>query len=351
MPHVENRLGFSVGAAVRGGISVVVPCLDGARHIQGLLDAIDVQDTAPLEVIVVDGGSRDGTQAILERYRTLHPRFPLQVLESRRADIPVVLNAGIREARGEIIVRLDVRTRPRPDYLRRAVNTLREVGQGVVGGRWEVEPGSETSLARAIAWAVQHPLGAGNAAYRVGRTDGAPFSVDTVPYGCFEKRLWNALGGFNERLLTNEDYEFNYRVRSARQPVTLDPLLVSKYVARAELSSLARQYFRYGWWKAAMLKQYPQSIRIRQFLPAAFVAGMASLAAAAGVTQGGAAWFFAAAIAYLFVLTMVSAGIARRNRAPETFYLLPLVFLAIHFAWGTGFWLNTLTAGKWPRWR
>lgn len=332
-------------------VSVVVPCLNEADHVERLLDAVRLQDQAPLEIVVVDDGSTDGTQAILDRYRARHPEFPLTVITLPPGDIPVSLNAGIRRATGDVIVRLDAHSCPRPDYLRRVATTLQMTGAGGVGGRWEIEPGRQTVVGHAIAWAVQHPLGAGDTAYRVGGREDPPIPVDTVPYGCFEKSLWEALGGFNERLLTNEDYEFNYRVRCMERPVLFDPSVVSTYVARGDFLGLARQYFRYGWWKAQMLTRHPRALRWRQAIPVAFVSAIALLGVLSFAQAAFIPWLMALGLLYLAVVTVASVGVAWQRREWKTLPVLPLVFATIHFAWVGGALSSLVTLGRWPRWR
>src|SRR5204862_7820707 len=136
--------------------------------------------------------------------------------------LPQALNRAIRQAKGSVIVRLDAHSAPPPDFLATAVSHLHDTAVGVVGGPWQVMPGGRTAVAAAIARAVAHPFGAGNAAYRL-RVGGEPANVDTVPFGCFTRRTWQQVNGYNEALLGNEDYEFNYRVRKTGLAVLLDP--------------------------------------------------------------------------------------------------------------------------------
>jgi glycosyltransferase involved in cell wall biosynthesis len=329
-------------------VSIVIPCLNEAEHIEQLLEAIRMQDESPFEVVIVDGGSTDDTLAIVERYRARHPEMRVRSIALPGGGIPVSLNAGIRAATGEFIARLDAHSHPRCDYLRRLAHLLRTSGAGVVGGRWEIEPGSPTDVGRAIAWAGQHPLGAGDAAYRIRDDQGRVVPVDTVPFGCFEKSLWEALGGFNEDLLTNEDYEFNYRARRAGRDVLLDPSVVCVYVARGSLGGLARQYFRYGWWKLAMLKRNPESLRWRQAVPMLFVTGVGVLAVGSFWSASFLWWLAALLIPYIAVVGLSSARIAHRRRAWRALPVLPAVFVVIHFAWGLGALANGLTFGRWP---
>ena len=139
-----------------------------------------------------------------------------------------------------------------------ACRCWRETEAANVGGVWDIRPGGEGWVARSIAAAVAHRLGAGDAGYRAGARAG---EVDTVPFGAFDRRWLERVGAFNEELLTNEDYEYNYRLRQAGGMIWLDPSIRCVYFARPTLSALARQYWRYGFWKAHMLTRYPRSLR------------------------------------------------------------------------------------------
>ncbi len=323
-------------------VSVVVPCLNEEANLGGLLEAMLRQDYPVLEVIVVDTGSKDGTIKILEKFQEQHPGFPLSWLIWPSGNIPDALNAGVSTATGDIIVRLDAHSCPGDSYVRLSVETLNETGAGVTGGVWAIAPGGAGAVARAITAAVSHPLGAGDAAYRIGVHGAGRKSVDTVPFGCYLRETWEKAGGYNEKLLTNEDYEFNYRVRLGGQKVILDPRIKCTYVARATLKELAVQYFRYGWWKAQMLRQHPRSIRPRQAIPVAFVVSLIVLALAAAFS-GLARWALAIE-AGVYLLALLGAAVRIGN------LIVPAAFATIHFSWGTGMLTNLLTSGSWPHW-
>ncbi len=143
-----------------------------------------------------------------------------------------------------------------------------------VGGVWEIQPGATTWIARSIAVAAAHPLGVGDAMYRLAATAS---EVDTVPFGSFRRTLIEQIGGYNESLLTNEDYEFNTRIRQANGRVWLDPSIRSVYFARSTFKELVRQYWRYGYWKWRMLRHFPDTVRWRQALPPLFVLSLVCL--------------------------------------------------------------------------
>ncbi len=331
-------------------VSVVIPCRNEADRIRQLLEALSIQDAAIAEIVIVDGGSTDATLSIIRRGQAEIPSLPISVLSRHQASIPAGLNAGVGAARGDVIVRLDAHSQPAPDYVSRAIGWLQDASVGVAGGVWNVAPGAETTVARAIVRAVTHPWGAGDAAYRLASTSTHPRDVDTVPGACFRKALWEELGGFNEHLLTNEDYEFNYRVRRSGRRVLLDPAIRCAYFARASLAELARQYFRYGWWKVQMLRQHPASLRWRQALPILWLSGLLGLAAASLFDATVFPVFLFSVASYLLITVAVSIRIGLRHRFWLAIPILPLAFGVIHFAWAGGALLNVLTCGRWPDW-
>src|SRR5512136_1928070 len=251
-------------------VSIIIPCYNERDTIHKLLEAI-YEQTFPrpdLEVVIADGMSTDGTRAQITTFSDSHPDLHIAVAENTARSIPASLNCALREAQGEIIVRLDAHSMPYPDYIERSVADL-QAGLGEnVGGTWEIQPGARTWVAQSIAAAASHPLGVGDALYR--HSDKAAL-VDTVPFGAFKRELLALVGFFDESLLANEDYEFNARIRRSGGRIWLDPAIRSVYFARPTLAKLAVQYFRYGFWKWRMLRRYPETLRWRQALPPLFV--------------------------------------------------------------------------------
>jgi succinoglycan biosynthesis protein ExoA len=325
-------------------VSVVVPCLNEAKSIRNLLQALAGQDRPPDEIIIVDAGSTDGTQDVVAGFEN-GPGPRVRLLRFPTASIPAELNAGISQAQGEVIVRLDGHSAPDTAYISTALVTLEAPGAGVVGGTWSIEPGAPTPTGRAIARAVAHPLGAGDAAYRIAGPAGDSVDVDTVPFGCFRKTLWEQLGGFDERLLANQDYEFNYRVRRAGLRVILNPGIRSRYVARATFGRLARQYVRYGWWKGRMLRANPRSLRWRQAVPALFVLALAATGALTLAQPRAWPVFGLVAGSYGLAVGAATAQICARSRVWSQLPLVAAAFALVHVPWGTGVW-GGLLAGR-----
>jgi glycosyltransferase involved in cell wall biosynthesis len=323
-------------------VSVIIPCYNEEATIGDTLSAIYGQTfpRAEMEVVISDSMSTDRTRAVIAEFQHTHPELSVRVVENAARVIPAALNRAIEAARGEIIIRMDAHSKPYPDYVENCVRALDEGRGANVGGVWEIQPGASGWMAAGIAAAAAHPLGAGDAAYRLKSEAGA---VDTVPFGAYRKSLVDEIGAFDESLLSNEDYEFNVRVRRAGKIVWLDPRIRSVYYARSDFGALVKQYWRYGFWKARMLRRYPETLRWRQFLPPVFVASVILLLALSF-------WLPARILlavelsAYLSIL--LAAGIqqsVQRGRAGIVFGF-PMAVALIHFSWGMGLLFSLLTS-------
>lgn len=321
-------------------VSVVIPCYNEERYIGKVLENLAGQyEAARYEIVVVDGRSEDGTRGVVSRFGEEHPGLAVRLVDNPARNIPAALNLGIGAARGEVIVRMDAHSLASPAYVRRSVEMLEGGRADVVGMPWRIRPGAETLAARAVALAVAHPFGIGDAKYRLADSGAGAREVDTVPFGSFRKELWRELGGFDEGLLANEDYDFNYRARQRGRRVVLDTAAHCEYFARPTLAALAAQYFRYGTWKARMLRLHPRSVRPRQLAAPLFVLSLVASAALAPWLAP-ARWLFAlVAVPYALLALACASQLARRGRDARLALVLPAVFLAIHFAWGAGFLL------------
>ena len=286
-----------------------------------------------MEVIIADGLSTDNTRQEIQSFYEAQPDLRLIVVDNPQRIIPAGLNQALAAAKGDIIVRLDAHSMPAEDYVQRCVEAI-EAGRGEnVGGLWEIQPGADTWQARSIASAAAHPLGVGDARYRVG---GSAQEVNTVPFGAFRRSLVERVGYFDEDLLTNEDYEFNTRVRQSGGRVWFDPAIRSKYIARSDIGSLARQYWRYGYWKSRMLRRFPGSFRWRQ-LPPVFVISL-PLLAVIGIWFWWARWLLIIEITiYLLALFLAGLQLAIKQRDLAMIWGVPLAIATMHFSWGTAF--------------
>ncbi|MBN1668278.1 MAG: glycosyltransferase family 2 protein [Anaerolineales bacterium] len=324
-------------------VSVIIPCYNEQATIGLLLDALYRQSypVAEMEVVIADGMSSDATRAQIAAFQERHPDLQVQVVDNPDRHIPAGLNIALQAARGDYIMRLDAHSVPVVDYIERCVTAL-QAGKGRnVGGIIHIRPGADTWISQAIAVAAAHPLGVGDARYRVG---GQAQAVDTVAFGAYDRGLVAEIGPYDESLLTNEDYEFNTRIRQAGGTVWFDPQIRMTYFARASLAALARQYWRYGFWKLRMLLRYPETIRWRQALPPLFVLifillGLLSLA----WPWLGLLWL-AQVLGYSLVLLLAGLKAVQKYGRFSLLVGLPLAITTMHFAWGSAFLWSALSS-------
>ena len=321
-------------------VSLIVPCYNEQDTIQDLLAAICEQDypLANLEVVISDGMSTDATRERIAEFTAAVPELSVRVVDNPQRSIPAGLNQAIQAAAGEILVRMDAHSLPHPDYLKYSLQSLQEGKGDNVGGVIDIKPANQGLIARSIAVAAGHPLGVGDAKYRTGAQAG---EVDTVAFGAYRASLVDRIGGYDESLLTNEDYEFNVRVRKSGGRIWLDPRIRATYIPRSTLSGLAAQYWRYGYWKLRMLLRYPETLRWRQ------IAGFFVLSWLVLGTL--AIWFEAArwlllAEAVIYGSAVLAAGLcaAWKKMDPGLVLGLPLAIATMHFSWGSGFLVSLI---------
>jgi len=216
---------------------------------------------------VVDGRSDDGTRELLREYAERWPR--VQWLDNPARTAPAALNIGIHHARGDVVIRMDAHCHYPANYISVLVGWLDRSGADNVGGVWRTLPGADTPVARAIAAALSHPFGVGNAHFRLGITE--PKWVDTVPFGCYRKSVFGRIGLFDEELIRNQDDEFNQRLLRNGGRILLVPDATIDYFARDSFGKLARMYYQYGYFKPLAAKKAGSVGTLRQAIPATFV--------------------------------------------------------------------------------
>ncbi len=308
-------------------VSVIIPTYNEEASIAVTLDSVFSQEYAgPMEVVVADGSDSPATARIVQ---ASYPAVRLVPNPERFTSDG--LNHAIRTSTGDVIVRCDARSTLSPGYVRRVVETLERTGAANVGGRQQVV--GVTFFEKTVGLAMNSLLGSGGTLYRIG---GIPGPADTVYLGAWRRDTLEAVGGFNTRLIRNEDYELNWRLRQRGETVWFDPELAVTYRPRGSIASLMRQYFGYGRWKSTMLMMHPKSLQFRHL---ASLLVVLSLVAAAGLAIAGALWWAAALLLlYLAVLVLGSAIVGVRCRKP-TAILLPIVLMVMHLSWGVGFFI------------
>ncbi len=308
-------------------VSIVLPVRNEATAIQQALDSCLAQDYGgDIEIVVADALSNDGTRSILSSYADDHG---VTSVDNVMRTTPSGLNVAIDASLGAVIVRCDAHSVLPDDYVSVAVEILQRTGAVNVGGVQRavgIEP-----MQRAIAAAMSSPFGVGDARFHMG---GSPGPVDTVYLGVFLRTALDAVGGFDESLIRNQDYELNYRLRENGGEIYFDSSLEVVYRPRRSLAALGKQYFGYGRWKRVVARRHPRSVRWRQLVAPLFVLG---LGISVVVYLLGYRVIALIVPGTYLVANVAASAMELVRRKDPAMLLLPGAFLTMHLSWGAGF--------------
>lgn len=322
-------------------VSVVVPCRNEESHLGRFLANVCAQRPvgSGLEVLVAEGGSSDKTRSILQDWASRDSR--LRVIDNPEGTVSCGLNRAINQARGDVVVRMDVHTIYAADYIYQAVKTLIETGADNVGG--PVLALGTTIIGKANALAYHFPLAFGGSSFHNPKLEGY---VESVPYGCWRRSLFHEIGLFDESLVRNQDDELNFRIRLAGGRVWQSPNIRLWYLPRSSLRKLWRQYFEYGYWKPRIVRKHRRLVSVRHVVPATFVVINVVLLMLAlcgsGLALGAWGLLLGTYVAGLLVGAVMCCV---PQRAIAYFGPVALVIATYHVAYGVG-----SIAGLWRWW-
>lgn len=316
-------------------LSIICPIYNEERFIDKCIHSILKQEYPKdnLEFLLVDGGSTDKTYMIVKNYIEKYPF--IRLLENPNKTVPFAMNIGIREAKGDVIVRIDGHCEYPVNYLSELENKLYELKADNVGGVWNTKPAADTSMCRAISVASSHPFGVGTSRHKIGVKK--IIETDTVPFGCYRRDVFNRIGLFDEELTRNQDDEFNARLINHGGKIYLIPSLVINYTARDNLTKMCKMYYQYGLYKPLVNKKLGAPATIRQFFPLLFLLG---------IVVGGIMSFFCFYILtiYIFVLAfylilsmLFSIKESLRYKDGRLSLVLPITFFLVHMSYGLGY--------------
>ena len=194
-------------------------------------------------------------------------------------------------------------------------------------GRWS----------RRIARALGSRLGSGGVAFR--QPQAQEVEVKSGFSGIWRRSVLLRLGGWDEAWSVNEDLELAARIRQAGGRIVCVPELAARYVPRDSLRALARQYWRYGWYRVKTARRHPDVLRRSQLLAPAL-----ALTVVAGALSPLRKPARAALALYTAAVLVESARVGTKGSARDGI-ALPLVFATMHLSWGFGFLTGCLRHG------
>lgn len=332
-------------------VAVVIPTLNEEKFIARCLDSVISQSYpfADMDVMVVDGGSKDRTKDIVEGYKQKYSN--IRFINNPGRIQSIAFNIGVKNSDAPYIVRLDAHATYNKVYIERCINNFSADAEllgcspelvGNVGGVCSIRPQHSGLVAESSAILNQSKFGIGGAAFRVGAPAGF---VDTVPFGCFPRKVINQIGGMREDLPRGEDNEFNSRIRKAGYKIYLDPEIVCTYFSRDTLKANIKQMYANGESIGHLFYVDRESIGLRHLVPLMFVGGIASGVILSFIWLP---FFFAllAGLCLYFICDLLASVMAAKEHGWK--YLLPLfiMFFCVHVSYGWGTIVGLFTGRK-----
>jgi len=250
-------------------VSLIIPCRNEINFIKGFFESINNQDYPKdlIEIIISDGMSDDGTFEYLKGLKNLN----FILIQNKDLYVSPALNKAISISTGDFIIRLDIHCEFPSNYISSLVSYLEDKPHvGNVGLPCETLPAQPNLLSSAIAMSASSKIGVGTSSFRIGGGDKV-LSVDTVPFGCWRKEIFNEIGYFDTELIRNQDDEFNQRILKANYKIHLLPGNRIKYFARPDLKSHFKMFYQYGLFKPLVNKKIGKITTWRQLAPPALI--------------------------------------------------------------------------------
>lgn len=321
-------------------LSVICPIYNEERYIEACIESILAQDFPKdnLEVIFADGMSTDRTREIVTAYATKHSF--IRMIDNPQRIVPPALNAAIKASKGDIIMRLDAHASYAPNYFSAIYNAHQRIKADNIGAVCKTDVLNKTSKSLAIREVLAHPLGVGNSAFRTGIE--AEKEVDTVPFGCWRREVFEKYGEYDERLVRNQDIELSKRIIRGGGKIVIIPDTYCTYYARETFGKLAKNNYGNGKWNILTVWYTNQlkSLSIRHFIPLLFLLSLIVPLLAAIIWPPLVYLTLLSLIAYTSVVAIVSAKLARTKNL--SFFQLVKTFFVLHLSYGWGSFVGIL---------
>ena len=325
---------------IRPFVTIAMPCFNEEHYIEACVASVQAQDYPAdrIEILVADGRSTDRTREVLADLAAADAR--IRLIDNPERLQAAGMNRIIAEARGDLIVRMDVHCEYAPSYVRSCVEVMQRTGADNVGGAQRAR--ARSRFQKALCAALDSPLGVGGAAYRSPDKEGY---VDTVFLGAFRRAVFEQVGIYDPCAITNEDAELNQRLLASGGRIYLSPDIEVYYYPRDSFRALARQYFKYGQGRARTLLKHRTLPTVRPLVPFLLVVGGGILLVTSPVQPLTPAAF--AAYAAVCALEAVRVG---RKAGWSAVPIVWGIFPTLHVAHGLGFARGLLRYLRQPDW-
>lgn len=326
-------------------LSVIVPCRNELKYIDGCIESILNQDFPKdeMEVLFVDGMSTDGTREVLSQYCEKYGF--MRMLDNPEFIVPKAMNIGIRQSAGDAVMRLDAHSAFEPVYMSTLVAKLYELDADNVGCVCQTDVKEHNSKSLAIKAVLSSRFGVGNSDFRTGVSN--VMLVDTVPFGCYRRSVFEKYGLFDERLVRNQDIELNKRITNGGGRIYLIPQALFTYFARDSFSAMSRNNYSNGLWNILTVKLTGRltSLSVRHFVPMLFLLSIIVPLLLMSVDLRFGLVTVASVTLYFILMSLVCLkSIVQYNDLK--FKYLFVAFLVLHTSYGFGSLVGLFTFRK-----
>lgn len=315
-------------------VSVLLVTRNEQAYIEKALMSL-INQTYPkdkYEIIIIDGESDDNTlnivKKLIELYRT--NTFDIRIINNSKHILSSGWNLGIKNSKGDYVVRIDAHAEANSDFLKENVKTILDVKDAVcVGGKlftMSDEGGDEI-----ISKVLSSPFGVGNSSFRVSQTAGY---TDTAVYGMYRREVFDDVGLFNEQYVRNQDIEMHARIRASGGKFFFNPNISCVYYSRNTVSKMIKQAFGNGKWNMVLLKNHNSALRLRHLVPFVFVLFLI-ISSLLGFFIN-SVWMFEIGVLLLHLLLGLYAANKKTDKLSETLKM-PFLFFLLHISYGMGY--------------
>jgi glycosyltransferase involved in cell wall biosynthesis len=302
-------------------ITVICPTYNEKNYILKVLEFFTHSKPDDKELLIIDGGSTDGTIGIVKKWCEKHSN--IQLINNPNKTVPYALNLGIKSSNGDPIIRLDAHTEYEFDYFERILETFNKSGADIVGG--PVRAVGKADFQKTVAMATSTVFGVGDSKIHKENFKGLS---DHVYLGAWRRQLFSDIGLFNEQLIRNQDDELHYRAKSYGKKIYLNSEIKSYYYPRNTYLKLIIQYFQYGFFKPIVMFNVKSEIKIRHLIPSVFSIYMFLLPLAFFYI-----YYLIPLVAYITLDVYYSVQLSGRIKNKMQAFL---VYPALHLSYGLG---------------
>lgn len=316
-------------------LSVICPIYNEIKYIDACIQSILLQDYPKdkLEILFVDGMSSDGTRDTVLEYSKLYPY--IRLIDNYQKIVPIAMNVGIRAAVGNVIMRLDAHALYPPNYFSTLVWRLEELNADNVGTVCQTDVLNKNSKSLAIREVLSNRFGVGNSIFRLGVNE--VMDVDTVPFGCWRRDVFERYGYYDVRLVRNQDIELNKRIIRGGGRICIIPDTYCTYLARETYRGISRNNYLNGKWNMLTLyyaKQF-DSLSVRHFIPLLFVLSLVFPLFLSIFCLKILYFAFVSLFLYLVLLGGVCLFLCFKNKLNIFNMLAAFIVLHVSYGWGS----------------